>query len=39
MARGEVVSRKQDVDGNPIERENDNPILGSHWYEVEFDDG
>ena len=39
MDRGEVVSWKQDVDGNSIVRENANPILDSHWYEVEFDDG
>ena len=39
MARGEVVYRKQYVDGNPIGCENANPILDSHWYEVEFDYG
>ena len=39
MDRGEVVSWKQDVDGNSIVRENANPILDSRWYEVEFDDG
>ena len=39
MAWGEVVSRKQDVDGNLIGRENANPILGPRWYEVKFDDG
>ena len=38
MARGKVVSRKQDVDGKPIGHENANPILDSRWYEVEFDD-
>ena len=39
MVRGEVFSRKRDVDDNPIGRENANPILDSHRYEVEFDDG
>ena len=39
MARGKVVSRKQDVDGNPIGRKNANLILDSRRYEVEFKDG
>ena len=39
IARGEVVSRKRDVDGNPIGCENANPILDSNWYKVEFDNG
>ena len=39
MARGEVVSQKRDVNGNPIGRENANPIIYSRWYEVEFDNG
>ena len=39
MAMGKVISRKQDVDGYPIGRENANPILNSCQYEVEFDDG
>ena len=38
IARGEVVSRKLDINSNPIGRENANPILNSCWYEVEFDD-
>ena len=39
MSRGKVVSLKRDVDGNPIGRENANPILDSRQYEVKFDDG
>ena len=33
------MSRKRDSDGNPIRRTNDNPILDSRHYLVEFDDG
>ena len=36
MARGKVVSRKQEVNSNPIGRENTDPFLDSRWYEVEF---
>ena len=39
MARGKVVYRKRDVDGNPIVCKNANQILDSRWYEVEFDNG
>ena len=39
LVRGKVVSRKRDVDGNPIGREHQNPILDSRQYEVEFPDG
>ena len=39
MIRGEVIYQKQDVDGNPIGRENVNPIYDSCWYEVELDNG
>ena len=31
--------RKRDADGNPLGRENRNPILDSRLYEVEFPDG
>ena len=33
------MSHKRDSDGNPIGRANDNPILDSRHYLVEFDDG
>ena len=36
MARGKVISWEQDVNGNPIWRENANPILHSRWYEGGF---
>ena len=36
--RGEVVSRKRDVDGKPIGCKNANPILVSCRYKVEFND-
>ena len=39
LARGKVVRRKRDVDGNPIGRENQNPILDTRRYDVEFEDG
>eukprot|EP00804_Cyclotella_cryptica_P021438 CCRYP_005781-RA/>CCRYP_005781-RA protein AED:0.29 eAED:0.29 QI:0/0/0/1/1/1/3/0/397 len=39
MARGKVVSRKRDAEGNPIGRANNNPILDTHQYEVQFADG
>jgi hypothetical protein len=34
-----VVKRLRDKDGLPIGTANDNPILDSRWYEVEFQDG
>ena len=37
--RGGVVPQRHDVNGNPILRENANPILDSRRYEVEFDNG
>ena len=39
MQRGIVRKRKRDVDGNPMGRENQNPILDTRLYEVEFPDG
>ena len=34
-----VVKRLQDKDGIPIRTSNDNPILDSRIYEVEYPDG
>ena len=39
MARGRVVYRKRDADGNLIGWSNANPILDSRLYEVEFANG
>ena len=39
MARGRVLSRKRDRDGNPTGRAHENPILDTRSYIVEFDDG
>ena len=39
MQRGIVRKRKRDEDGNPMGRENKNPILDTRLYEVEFPDG
>ena len=39
LARGKVIGRKRDSKGNPIGRANDNAILDSRIYRVEFDDG
>ena len=39
MAQGRVVKRLRDNDGNPVGRANDNPILDTREYVVEFDDG
>ena len=39
MTRGRVTARKRDADGNPKGRANDNPILDTREYTVEFDDG
>ena len=38
-ARGKVIGRKRDADGNDVGRSNDNPILDTREYSVEFDDG
>ena len=37
LARGQVIGRKRDHKGNTIGRANDNPILDSREYNVEFD--
>jgi hypothetical protein len=39
MLRGIVKGRKRDADGNPIGKSNDNPLLDTRLYEVEFPDG
>ena len=36
-ARGKVIGRKRDADGNAVGRTNDNPILDTRKYHVEFD--
>ena len=38
-ARGKVIGRKRDADGNSIGRKNYNPILDTREYRVDFDDG
>jgi len=37
--RATVAHRKRDADGNPIGIRNNNPILDTRVYEVEFEDG
>ena len=39
LVKGQVTARKRDWDGNPIGCANDNPILDTRSYIVEFDDG
>jgi hypothetical protein len=39
MAQGKVTKRARDNTGNPVGRANDNPILDTREYIVEFDDG
>jgi len=39
MVKGCVKSRKRDADSNPIGRADANPILNTHEYIVEFEDG
>ena len=39
MAGGQVVHQKNDADGNPIGRSNQNPVLDTCLYEVEFPGG
>ena len=39
MLRGIVKSRKRDADGNPVGKANNNPLLDTRLYEVEFPDG
>jgi hypothetical protein len=39
LVKGCVTARKRDRDGNPVGRANDNPILDTRSYIVNFDDG
>ncbi len=39
MVKGHVTARKRNRDGNPVGRANDNPILDTRSYIVDFDDG
>ena len=39
LVKGCVKARKRNRDGNPIGRANDNPILDTRSYIVNFDDG
>jgi hypothetical protein len=39
MVKGRVTARKRDRDGNPVVRANDNPILNTTSYIINFDDG
>jgi hypothetical protein len=39
LVKGHVTARKRDWDGNPIGHANDNPILDTRSYIVNFDDG
>ncbi len=39
MVKGCVTVRKRDWDGNPVGRANDNPILDTQSYIINFDDG
>jgi hypothetical protein len=39
MVKGCVTARKHDRDGNPVVNVNDNPILDTRSYIVNFDDG
>ena len=38
-SRGKVIRRKRDAYGNSVGKSNDNPILDTREYPVEFDDG
>jgi hypothetical protein len=39
MVKGRVTGHKRDQDGNPVGRANDNPILDTRSYILDFDDG
>jgi hypothetical protein len=39
LVKDPVIARKRDRDGNPVERANDNPILDTRSYIVNFDYG
>jgi hypothetical protein len=39
LVKGRMTARKRDRDGNPVGRANDNPILDTRSYIVDFDGG
>jgi hypothetical protein len=39
LVKGHVTARKRDREGNPVGHANDNPILDTRSYIVNFDDG
>ncbi len=39
MVKGHVTARKRDGEGNPVGHANDNPILDTRSYIINFDDG
>jgi hypothetical protein len=39
MVKGRVTARKRDQDRNPVGHANDNPILDTRSYIIDFDDG
>jgi hypothetical protein len=39
LVKGRVTARKRNRNGNTIGRANDNPILDTRSYIVDFDDG
>ncbi len=39
LSKGHVTACKRDWDGNPVGRANDNPILDTRSYIINFDDG
>ena len=39
MAMGRVIKRARDSDGNPLGTANDNPIVNTRQYIVQFTDG
>ena len=39
LVKGRVTARKRDRDGNPVGHANDNPILDTRSYIVDFDNG
>jgi len=39
MRKGRVIARKRDAHGNPVGVANNNPLLDSRMYEIEFPEG
>ena len=39
FAQGKIIFRNCDSEGNPIVRNNENPVLDTRQYDVEFGDG